>query len=69
MNVLKRIRSEKRVSQKQLADAIGVQPTCISRYELGKRKLSVDKAKQIAEFLDVSWTVLFNEDGESDQYD
>ncbi len=61
MNALKRFREQKQMSQKQLADALGVQPTTISRYERGSRQISVDKAKKIAEFLGVEWTLLYND--------
>lgn len=61
MNALKRFREQKHMSQKQLADALGVQPTTISRYERGARQISVDKAKRIAEFLGVEWTLLYND--------
>lgn len=53
MNALKKFREQKHMSQKQLADALGVQPTSISRYERGARQLSVDKAKKIADVLEV----------------
>ena len=61
MNALRKFREEKHMSQKQLADAVGVQPTTISRYEKGYRQLSVDKAKVIAQILEVEWTLLYNE--------
>lgn len=61
MNALKKFREQKHMSQKQLADALGVQPTSISRYERGARQLSVDKAKKIADVLEVEWTLLYKE--------
>lgn len=61
MNALRKFREQKHMSQKQLADAIGVQPTSISRYEKGNRQLSVEKAKSIAQVLEVEWTLLYNE--------
>jgi transcriptional regulator with XRE-family HTH domain len=61
MSALKFLREQKHMSQKELADALGVQPTSISRYERGVRKLSVEKAKRIAEILGVDWTCLYNE--------
>lgn len=51
------------MSQKELADALGVQPTSISRYERGARQLSVDKAKKIADILKVDWTCLYGDAG------
>lgn len=49
------------MSQKALGDAVGITATSISRYEIGKRKFSVEMAKKIARTLDVVWTVLYSE--------
>ncbi len=61
MNKLKQLREERNMSQKALGDAVGITATSISRYEIGKRKLSVEMARKIAEVLDVGWTVLYSE--------
>lgn len=61
MSKLKQLRKEHKMSQKELGDAVGITATSISRYEIGKRKLSVDMAKKIADALDVDWTVLYSE--------
>lgn len=61
MNKLKQLREERNMSQKALGDAVGITATSISRYEIGKRKLSVEMAKKIARVLDVGWTVLYSE--------
>lgn len=63
MNALKYFREKESMSQKELADALGVQPTSISRYERGARQLSVDKAKKIADILKVDWTCLYGDAG------
>lgn len=47
MNKLKQLREEHNMSQKALGDAVGITATSISRYEIGKRKLSVEMAKKI----------------------
>jgi len=64
MSKLRAFRLEKKLSQFELGKAIGVSPICISRYERGERKISVDTAKKIALVLDIEWTSLFDEDGE-----
>lgn len=51
---LKKIRNEKGVSQKQLADLIGVAPSTYSQYESGKREPDVLKIKAIANVLNIS---------------
>ena len=61
MNKLKQLREERNMSQKALGDAVGITATSISRYEIGKRKLSIEMAKKIARVLDVVWTVLYSE--------
>ena len=61
MNKLKQLREERNISQKALGDAVGITATSISRYEIGKRKLSVEMAKKIAGVLDVGWTALYSE--------
>lgn len=61
MNKLKQLREERNMSQKALGDAVGITASSISRYEIGKRKLSVEMAKKIARVLDVGWTVLYSE--------
>ncbi|MEY8428498.1 helix-turn-helix transcriptional regulator [Lachnospiraceae bacterium 46-15] len=61
VNKLKQLREKRNMSQKALGDAVGITATSISRYEIGKRKLSVEMAKKIARALDVGWTVLYSE--------
>ncbi len=58
MSKLKQLREEHNMSQKALGDAVGITATSISRYEIGKRKLSVEMAKKIARVLGVGWTVI-----------
>lgn len=64
MSRLRAFRLEKKLSQAELAQAIGVSTICISRYERGERKISVDTAKKLALVLDVNWISLFEEEGE-----
>lgn len=55
MNSLKEIRLSKKMSQNELANIIGVSIATISRYETGKRKISVESAKKLGEVLQVNW--------------
>lgn len=61
MENLRKARLAKKLSQKELADELGVTTATISRYESGERKLPVDTAKRIAEILEVDWYTLFDE--------
>lgn len=48
------LRAAKGLSQKQLALALNVSPGLIGLYETGKRKPSLERAKIIATFFDIS---------------
>ena len=60
MGHLKAIRIEKGLTIIELGKRVGVSGASISRYENGKRKLSVEMAKKIAKVLEVEWPVLFD---------
>lgn len=62
MNMLKQIRTKNNMSQYELAKAAGLTHTSISRYENGKRRLSVENAKKLAGILQVDWKCLFEGD-------
>lgn len=59
MENLRRIRKEKKITQKQLAEKIGVQPSAISKYETGKVSPTVEQLEKIAEVLEVPVMSLF----------
>lgn len=52
--ILKRLRSEKSLSQQQLADLVGVHVRQISKYEMGTSMPTLDRIRRMAETLDVS---------------
>ncbi len=58
---LKKLREEKNISQQELAIALGITQQAYSRIELGKSKPSLVKAKEIADFFDVSIEEIFFE--------
>ena len=62
MENMRKARLAKKLSQKELADELGVTTATISRYESGERKLPVETAKRIAEILGVDWYTLFDEE-------
>lgn len=47
------IRKEKGLSQKELADKLGIAPGTIQQYEAGKRKVTIEKLMRIAATLEV----------------
>ncbi|WP_306568885.1 helix-turn-helix domain-containing protein [Faecalispora jeddahensis] len=51
--IIRKLRKEKSLSMKQLGSMVGVSEQAISQYELGKRKLTAEQAKQIAAALGV----------------
>lgn len=51
---IKRIRAEKRITQKQLADALGVSQAMVAQYESDKRNPKMETIKKIADALEVS---------------
>ena len=51
---LKKIRLEKGLTQRQVADYIGCAPSVYSRYETGDREPSIDVLIQLSQYLNVS---------------
>lgn len=51
MNKLAEYRKEKRLTQKELADAVGISLSSIGMYEIGQRTPSLHTAKKIADVL------------------
>ncbi len=51
---VKKIRTDKNISQQELADIIGIHSTHVSRYERNMAQPSVEIAKKMAEALNVS---------------
>lgn len=61
-NKIKTLRKNKKMTQPDLADKIGVSYTTVSQYETGSRKPSFKALNRIAEALDVSPSYLLQED-------
>lgn len=54
MNRLKELRQEKKLSQKELANEIGVTKRTYIYWEKGERQIKPEKAQQLAEYFGVS---------------
>lgn len=61
--LIKEKRAALNLTQKQLADLVGVDRTTISKIENGIRP-SVNSAKKIAQILGLDWTIFFDSDEE-----
>ena len=66
MNKLKMIRERKNISQKQLAEKIGITPQRYNQYERARRQLPIDIAIKISKELDVSLDSIFLENNLTD---
>ncbi|MDU3456670.1 MAG: helix-turn-helix transcriptional regulator [Peptoniphilus harei] len=62
MKKLKEIRENAGLTQKQLASLIGISKSRYGHYEIGRRKLPIEIAKDIGKALDINWWELY-EDG------
>ena len=58
---LKKIRTEKGLTQDALSIACEVQRTTISMIETGENKPSVDLAKKLGKVLNINWTEFFED--------
>lgn len=52
-------RKDKGLTQKALAEMVGLGETSISKYEVGKRSPSFESAKKIGQILEFSWTKFY----------
>lgn len=59
MNKLKKMRMDKKLTQKELADIIGVTPKYISFLENNQRKPSLNIAIKISEFFETTIEKIF----------
>lgn len=54
MNRLKELRQEKKLTQKELADKIGIHYRTLQNWENNKTEIKPDKAEKLADFFEVS---------------
>jgi len=55
--MLKQLREEKRLSQKDIADYLGITRQAVASYELAKREPDYEVLKKLADYFDVSMTI------------
>ncbi|MBF8970178.1 helix-turn-helix transcriptional regulator [Streptococcus mitis] len=65
MNRLKELRTEKKLTQKELADIIGVSKITILRWENDERQIKPDKAQALADYFGVPVGYLLGYSGKS----
>ena len=56
---IRRIRKEKKISQKTLSEGLGIDRSSLAKIELGTVQISANRVFDIAELLDVSVSSLF----------
>ena len=61
MKMLKELRVAFNMSQRELAEKVGVNHRTISSYETGARELPVNIAKKIGKVLNIDWWILYEE--------
>ena len=69
MNRLKELRQEKKLTQQELADEIGVTKRTYIYWEKGERQIKPEKAQQLADYLGVSVGYLLGYIDDSEIYD
>lgn len=62
---LKELRSEKKVTQQQISEHLGVSRPTYTRYENGEREPSIEMIKKLAQFFQVSIDTLFGYNNET----
>ena len=60
MNRIKELRKEKKLTQQDVADAMGISRRGFQKWENGDSQLKPEKAKQLADFFGVSVGYLLN---------
>ena len=58
--ILRELREEKNLGQKEVADFLGITQQVYSRYELGLRELPISLLIKLCEFYDVSADYVLN---------
>lgn len=61
MQKLKKIRIDRKLTQQELADMVGIYRKDISNYENGKHEMRVDLAKRIGKVLEIDWRLLYED--------
>lgn len=64
--LIRKLRKQNKMTQKELADLVGTSQAAISNYEKGNRRLGMETAQKIAIALEVSLDELWHGTGEKD---
>lgn len=59
---IKLIRTENKLTQEQVANALGITRSAYCGYEIGRRKMSTEMLEKLAKFYRVSINTFFNSD-------
>lgn len=60
IDILKELRIDNDISQKQIADLLNTTQTAVSKYENRQRKLSIEDLKTLCEFYRISADKILN---------
>ena len=60
-NRLKKLRTDKGLTQKQLADSLNVSQNAVYNWENGKREPNLDTMKKIAKVFDIALYILLDD--------
>lgn len=66
-NKIKKLREEKRLTQQELAEEMGLAQSTIAMIESGKKEGSTKTLKKLADFFNISIDYLLSEDEEQDK--
>lgn len=61
MKILKELRIALNMSQRELAEKVGVNYRTISSYETGAREMPVKVAKRIGKVFEIDWWILYED--------
>lgn len=65
MNIFRKLRKEKNLTQKQLADLLFLDQTTVSKWELGKAIPDYGTLQKLADLYDVTVDILLNRENRS----
>ncbi len=65
--MLRELRKKAGLTQRELAEAVGITEQAIGHYEVGRRNLNVSLAKKIAKVLNCKWWELYEDDEAEEQ--
>ena len=68
-NQLKKVRLERGLSQREVAEALGVEQNYISRYESGQRQMDIQTLEALANILNVRFVQRFEYDVDEEMAD